>query len=478
MDNKRFIGIILLLIVAILLVAIGARSKGTPTEKTDIEKQQEAIPTQEQHGRAICRDEDIPEEFGDLRLSFSRTEKNVVIITMDRALSYYFPYIMNELPMTKDDFNGFTYYPNTLSFGSNTIYGMPPCYGGYEYTPEQMNKRTDESLKDKNNEALKVLPTLFSQNGFNVTVCDPPLANYEWTPDLSIFDGLKGVKAYNTISAYETDGGGEYDKFKSNYFVLDNLSKLTNSQSKKGAYISIDNEATHRYCMLEMPYYTIPESGYPSYYGYNWTKTDAQGNEIHLYDSTQQSHYCVNAASLRELGEWFRTLRRLGVYDNTRIIIVADHGYCIGVDDSLYYGRTDTQYYNPLLLVKDYNASGEFKTDNTLMTNADVPTIATQGIIKNATNPYTGKVLSEQVDKSEVYVYRAFKWQVEENQGNTYGSVYYFKVRDNIFDINNWGETRIDLGTTKKEMRKAETTTQAETTTETTTENPNERARR
>ena len=84
------------------------------------------------------------------------------------------------------------------------------------------------------------------------------------------------------------------------------------------------------------------------------------------------------------------------------------------------------------------------------MTNADVPTIATNGVIKNATNPYTGKVLKDQVDKSEVHVYRAFKWRIEENQGNTYGSVYYFKVRDNIFDMNNWGETRIDLGTTKK----------------------------
>ena len=241
MNNKQYAALILLLIAAVLLISIGARSK-VSTPKKDKEVKVNTQVSVKPHERPTFNEEDVPEEFGDLRFSFSRTEKNVVVITLDRALSYYFPYIMEELPDTKKDFEGFTYYPNTLSFGSNTIYGMPPCYGGYEYTPEMMNFRDDVSLKEKNNEALKVLPKLFSDNGYSVTVCDPPLANYEWTPDLSIFDGMKGVKAYNTISAYETGGGGEYDKFKSNYFVLDNLSRFTNNLSEKGAYISFDND--------------------------------------------------------------------------------------------------------------------------------------------------------------------------------------------------------------------------------------------
>lgn len=478
MNKRRLLGVILLVVAILLIYVVFTISKGEPTDKEDIEKQQAAIPTCEQHSRQMYKEEDIPEEFGDLRFSFSRTEKNVVIITLDRALSCFFPYIMEELPGTKDDFNGFVYYPNTLSFGSNTIYGMPPCYGGYEYTPEQMNKRNTELLKHKHNESLKVLPRLFSENDYTVTVCDPPLANYQWVPDLSIFDDLEGVKAYNTINAYEGQGNTEYSAFKKNYFVLENLSKFTNADSEKGAYISFDNEATHRYCYLELPYYTLPENETVNAYEYNWTKTSSQGESITISSVLIQQHYCVNAASLRALGEWFRTLRRLGVYDNTRIIIVADHGYGVRLDSNLIYNGFDTEYYNPLLLVKDYNASGPYKTDNTLMTNADVPTIATKGVIKNAINPYTGKVLSEQVDKKEVYVYRATDWQVGSNQGNTYTSVYYYKVKDNIFDINNWGLTRIDYGTTKKEMRAAEAAAKEIAETETTTENPNIRARR
>ena len=51
-------------------------------------------------------------------------------------------------------------------------------FGGYEYTPMEMNKRSDETLMSKQNEALKVMPVLFDENDFEVTVCDPTYANY------------------------------------------------------------------------------------------------------------------------------------------------------------------------------------------------------------------------------------------------------------------------------------------------------------
>ena len=54
--------------------------------------------------------------------------------------------------------------------------------------PYEINARENESLKDKNNEALMVMPVLFMNEGYKVTVCDPPYANYNWVPDLSIFD--------------------------------------------------------------------------------------------------------------------------------------------------------------------------------------------------------------------------------------------------------------------------------------------------
>ena len=48
----------------------------------------------------------------------------------------------------------------------------------------------------KHYEALKVMPVLFDQNGFDVTVFDPVYANYQWTPDLSIFDDYPDISTY------------------------------------------------------------------------------------------------------------------------------------------------------------------------------------------------------------------------------------------------------------------------------------------
>ena len=74
-------------------------------------------------------------------------------------------------------------------------------FGGYDYTPLEMNKRDSEPLVKKHNEALLLVPTLFKENGYEVTVTDSSWANYQWVPDLSIYDGT-GINAYRTITEY------------------------------------------------------------------------------------------------------------------------------------------------------------------------------------------------------------------------------------------------------------------------------------
>ena len=114
--------------------------------------------------------------------------KNVIIIMLDKAISGYIPYVMAEKPELKQQYSGFTWYPNTVSFGMHTNFTSASLYGGYEYSPVAMNKRTDMTLEEKHNEAISVLPVLFSENGYKTTVIDPPYAGYTTWPDLSIDD--------------------------------------------------------------------------------------------------------------------------------------------------------------------------------------------------------------------------------------------------------------------------------------------------
>ena len=52
----------------------------------------------------------------------------------------------------------------------------------------------------------------------------------------------------------------------------------------------------------------------------------------------------------------------------------------------------DTEFYYPLLMIKDFNAK-EFSTSEEFMTNADVPTYAVKDVIPNPINPFTGKLI-------------------------------------------------------------------------------------
>ena len=79
--------------------------------------------------------------------ALSRNGKNVIVFMLDRGISSYVPYLFQEKPELKQQFDGFTWYPNTFSFGCTTNTGSPALLGGYEYTPEELNARSRDIQK-------------------------------------------------------------------------------------------------------------------------------------------------------------------------------------------------------------------------------------------------------------------------------------------------------------------------------------------
>lgn len=434
----------------------------------------------------------------------SHKGKNVVVFMLDRAISGYFPYIMNEKPDLAEKFSGFTYYPNTISFGTHTNFGSSPIFGGYEYTPDEMNKRTEELLRDKHDESLLVLPALFSGAGYEVTVADPPDAHYSDPPDLRIYDGYENVHAYNTVlgqyyhllSDEEKLLGSEelmyrkyflysilrispfllqrhiYDegnylavnktevtkRFLNRYAVIKNLSYLTDfDENENGNLMLIDNTTTHEPVILQMPEY-VPQKNVDNDVYDDESRFTLDGKTVYANDDPTPYHYHVNMASLLKLGEWFDYLRDNGVYDNTRIIIVSDHGRGLGQfkDMIMDDGKLDVQYVNPLFLVKDFDSKGELRTDDTFMTNADTPSIAMQGIIDDPINPFTGKKIdTSEKTKHPQLITMSQITSTADNNGNvflTYDADWY-SVQDDIFDENNW----VNLGTYEQAKSKVDT---------------------
>ena len=133
----------------------------------------------------------IDKEFDPI-INLSKKGKNVLIVFIDRGIGSITENIFDSTPELKEIYTGFVYYPNTVTYYGHTILGYPPMIAGYEYTPDEVNKRTDKKMVDKYNEALLMLPLLFKNNGFNSIVIEPPYENYEIViKDGKIFEPYK-----------------------------------------------------------------------------------------------------------------------------------------------------------------------------------------------------------------------------------------------------------------------------------------------
>ena len=430
-------------------------------------------------------------EEGSLRiLPLSREGKNVVVLMLDRAISAYIPYIFSEKPKLQEQFDGFTWYPNTVSFGGATIFGMPALFGGYDYTPEALNRRNNETMPDKVNEALLVLPVLFGESGYEVTVCDPPYAGFSDLPDLSIYERYPYIDSYQLWGRFSATEGssdttqgrkrnfffysvmevaplflrpeiysrGWYmkasegilmnDVFGECYNVLDAMPEMTEVLDDASDHlILMDNNATHSPCLLKYPDYAPYPAGES---GGEDDDTEKKLPQPSCFESSAlridmgveggREHYDVNMAAMLKLGEWFDHLREEGVYDNTRIIIVSDHGWDLGQFEELIVNEElDVQRFNALLMVKDFNDTG-FRSDDTFMTNADVPAIATAELFADPADPFTGGRLDMSGKDGGVSVTLSDHNLLGENSGYrlyTEDSPWY-NVNADIFRPENW----------------------------------------
>ena len=417
---------------------------------------------------------------GDLKSFYhlSREGKNVVVLFLDRAINSYFPIIMEQFPEMEKQYAGFTYYPNTVSFGGHTVTGAPPIFGGYEYTPDAMNERSSEKLVTKHNESMLVLPKLFLDAEYSVTVTDPPFSNYKWAGDLTPFETYPKMQVDSLSGAYtvhykkdhseDFDGtemsgvikkflplfsfmkiampvvrpilydDGEYvmvaqkskniDLFLHSYAQLYYMDKLVDYEGSGNTYTFLGNNTTHDPILLQAPEYK-PMS--------TVTDTSSPFSVLGLSDYTVASYH-INVAALQQVGIWLEKLQQDGMYDNTRIIIVADHGYNLyspvfsQFENSGYYAS-----YHPLLLVKDFNAQGFVKEDRQFMTLADVPLLVLEDLDVSTVNPFTGKDLYSSVDKEVVHVYET---PFEPSNKTTFDFQYdkSYTVSDDVAIESNW----------------------------------------
>jgi YidC/Oxa1 family membrane protein insertase len=419
--------------------------------------------------------------------SLSKTGKNVLFIMLDGAISDYVPYIMEERPDLKDAFSGFTYYPNCVSLAGRTFLAAPSLFGGYEYSPEAMNERGNERLADKYIESYHILPYLFSSAGYKVTAANLPTYESRYLykqkkitlhsndPNITVTNFMElyagqWLKEHPEVGLYSVKSllldrmirysffkiapailrmfiydNGEWlttlildDDIKQGtagaltmdtiqcYSILDFLPRLTGiNDAAQGSFVILVNDLTHEPAFFDAPDY----------------KPVSEVNNYGNGPFARNALYHVNIASYLLLAKWFAYLKQNDVYDNTRIIIVSDHGVGVQTPQThILPNGTESSAYHPVLFMKDFDGRGGMNSismDNSFMTNADAPLLALQDIVDNPVNPFTSRRM--QPDKEggvKIATVRReaneYTYNIEDNE--------WLSVRDNMFEPSNWSK--------------------------------------
>jgi YidC/Oxa1 family membrane protein insertase len=406
---------------------------------------------------------------------FTRAGNNTFILFLDRAAGFCLYPALAALPELSAQFDGFTWYPNTLSFGHTTVTGLPAMLGGYDYAPLRLDERRDVLLKDKINESLTMLPRIFGEAGHRVTVTDPTMANMQLVPDLSVFAGMKNVRAMNLDGRMERRFAEEYpvaeerliDSFDFDILFRYGLFRIALPVLRYGLhykgtwwrdgasnvygraltefstlyylsdFCSVDdgsdtlsvfmNETTH-----EPGAYTAALRPQPGIIRYAPEEIDAFGSEDNA------SYMYAFLSAMKAIDRWIDFLKKEAVYDNTKIIIVSDHGNGL---DTERFEDTGMESYNPLLLVKPFNARGPLAVSREFMTNADAPALAAEGAVANPINPYLGTPVAPPRDgKVPQTVARGVSFQPRRHGPYVYnlsGTREFFGP--DIFSASSWG---------------------------------------
>ena len=316
---------------------------------------------------------------------------------------------------------------------------------------------------------------LTEEAGFSATLSDSSWANYSFMPDMRFTEGYERIEGIRLLGRYtgkfkkefpstepsvsfedglkrnllwvsifrevpvilrpavyykgsylKGEAAMEPDILLDSYSVLEYLTDLTDFSSETDSFLMITNETTHSnedissLNLLDIETLSYPKSGGGSYYN--------------------------NTIALLALARWFNYLKENGVYDNTRIIIASDHGMGHGETaeegyDDVSLVNDNKDHFHAMLLYKDFGATGELRTDMTFMTNADVPTLALEGVVENPINPFTGNPVNSEAKADGVYITVDDIFQLHHNKSDyifTVKDEFWYHVKDNIFIDSNW----------------------------------------
>lgn len=380
-------------------------------------------------------------------IPFSQTKENILFFIPDGLQGWYMKDLFENHPEYKSVFEGFKWYPNTVSTSNFTYASMPAMMNGNSFNIASMNAMSEESILNKYRLATETFYDRVKDNDyfFSSGKMGYSSVDYDrfdnfipwWDPSWD-----KVLKLGSSVEIW-------YTRFWENslfYGVPLCLKPLI--YNNRNWLVHFDesyqknNETIPHYFVQILPNISVNTSTDKNFIFFHSACTHAPWHVVEDGQITKNvSPYRNQEKFFEDFSKWITWLKENNVYDNTKIVIASDHGpewyHFDGkaeVDVPLKnynYDKFRKDLFlrlNCLLLVKDFNADGPLEEDWRTMSNADIPSI-----LFDDNDPTQGK---EQIGR-EVYTYLTW-WHQNLKTRSKYNIRQSFKVKGNVYDYNNW----------------------------------------
>ena len=273
------------------------------------------------------------------------TDKNYIILVLDACDSRTFNKALEEDPNTKDLLKDFTYYPDTMSMHPFTLESVPLILTGETYHNESsLSEYTTKSYK--NSYLFKML----RDNDYDINVYEKEFFFYD-EDALKISNIVENKRdSYEIRTLKFMKQELKYILFR---YLPYKLKKYSNIETMSWKRVDIIKEAPN--------YYTDDNFWFIDYMKSHELKTTEKKNFKFIHIEAAHVQFVMNK-KLERIGDltyqdviegtititnmYLDYLKNSNVYDNSVIVIMADHGY----NFKEYSGRQ-----NPILYIKGIN---------------------------------------------------------------------------------------------------------------------------
>ena len=402
--------------------------------------------------------------------SYSKNGKNIVVIVLDAFSGSHTPHILEQFPHFKTALDGFTLFPNTTSTTNSTIHSVATLIGGEYYATYNMNKRK-ENLAKQIDSAFISIANAFANADFSVSFMafvGSKVENIKTNSEVFALDAgsraflnyyIRAERLFDTIKA-NTDKNSKYIQtaqlatfglfkfapkplqpsiYNDGFWLLNNKSNVTTAIGYTATFyapthiLNADStKPTFKYfhsMMTHAPYGMHFHNDKCEFFSDKSAWNDYPHN-AHIDSKYAHQQFDTEACALKYLTHYLQSLKNAGIYDNTQIFVVSDHGN--GSINIPIESRLDS-----LLLFKDFGARGNLKIDNRLMANYDIASIFCENL-KNGCPNVGQNILKNYPTNREIIHTIPSAWKLERHRPNEWILTKAYKVRGNIYEAKNW----------------------------------------